>query len=127
MIKSDLENTKLLAINFIEKDDCFCDYTSYSEKIKQVISNYKSVKNVQTTVDTKIVMQKQDSTYSCSRRSALKEKDILSKQIEEWLQNGVIQASTSKLAIPVMIVSKKNVYTGFYNHDTLAKPGGYIT
>ncbi|XP_076382074.1 uncharacterized protein LOC143260475 [Megalopta genalis] len=73
----------LLSINFIEKDELSA-YTSFDDKIQT------------------------DPIYSRPRRLSLKEKDVLSEQIKECLQSGVIHPSISEYTSPVVIVPKKN-------------------
>lgn len=83
-------------------------YTSYDEKIKALISNYKPAKGVRTTVETKIILRDEGPIYARPKRLSPKEKEILAKQINEWLASGVIHPSTSEYASQVVIVLKKN-------------------
>ncbi|XP_076383359.1 uncharacterized protein LOC143260735 [Megalopta genalis] len=69
----------LLSIDFIEKDELSA-YTSYDDKLKTVVSNYKPAECVKTAVETKIVLRNQDPIYSRPRRLSPKEKDVRTNQ-----------------------------------------------
>jgi len=80
----------------------------YRDEIEMLIKEHKPRKEVQTNVETKIVLRDEVPICLRSRRLAVKEKAILNTQIDEWLRDGIIQPSKSRYSSPVVIVSKKN-------------------
>lgn len=52
--------------------------------------------------------------YSTPRRLAKVETEFVTKQIEEWLSEGIIVPSTSEFSSPIVLVKKKKT-----------KPSGY--
>lgn len=80
----------------------------FKDKLQQIVSEYIPAENVKTPIETKIRLTDDIPVTLRPRRLALKEKDILNKQVEEWLEGDVIRPSVSEWASPVVIVPKKN-------------------
>lgn len=76
--------------------------------LEKMIETYMPRKNVSTTIETKIVVTDDEPVYERARRLAPLEKDVLNKQVDEWLRDGIIRPSRSNYASPVVLVRKKN-------------------
>lgn len=75
--------------------------------VEEMIERYSPLKTVDTSIKTKIVLS--NKIPICQRPRRLpKEKKVVSKQIDEWLRDGVIRESFSEYASPVVVVKKKN-------------------
>lgn len=94
----------------------------YREKIENLIKHYEPRKNVETTVETKIVLVSEDPIMSRPRRLAPKERKVLDEQIEQWLKDKVIRPSVSEFSSAVVIVPKKdNAYRVCIDYRQLNK------
>lgn len=80
----------------------------YRSQIKALVAGYQPKEDVQTTVETRIILKDEEPVCSRPRRLAPKEKVILDKQIDEWLESGIIRPSNSEYASPVVIARKKD-------------------
>lgn len=108
-VSDDVRNAirELMQINYVQENESNVRATD-REKIDTLIANYRPAKNVNTSVETKIVLRSEEPISHRPRRLAPREKAVLDKQIAEWLGNGVIYPSTSEFASPVVIVPKKS-------------------
>lgn len=80
----------------------------YKTKLVELIQSYAPAKQVLTSVTTKIVLTDSEAVWQRPRRLAPKEKEILKKQVKEWLENGIIHPSKSEYTSSVVIVPKKD-------------------
>jgi len=80
----------------------------YSNQIETMVKEYQPKRNVETPVETKIVLKDEIPVNQRPRRLAPREKKVLDDQISEWLQSGIIKPSRSEYASPVVIVRKKD-------------------
>lgn len=79
----------------------------HESPIAELIKNYRPVKQVDTPIETKIVLTSEAPIYQRPRRMAPKEKSIVNNQVAEWLRDGIIRESSSEFASPVVVVKKK--------------------
>jgi len=84
--------------------------SQYAKEVSQLIMNYKAADSVAEVPiklrifpDVEIVPFRQ----SPSRFAIAEEKDV-QKQIDEWLDAGIIRPSTSNFAIRLVLVTKKD-------------------
>ena len=98
----------LASINYIEQSELNIVNGPYKEKVENVIQRYDPVKDVKTTVETRITVSDEIPVRLRPRRLAFKEKEILDAQIREWLDAGIITISISEYASPIVIVPKKD-------------------
>lgn len=56
----------------------------------------------------KLVLKDDEPVYQHARRISPSEKEIVNRQIDEWIENGIVQPSTSDYASPIVLVRKKN-------------------
>lgn len=80
----------------------------FRPQIVSLIENYKPVANVETPIETKIILSSEDPVFQRARRLAPREKVVVRDQIQEWLRDGIIRESFSQFASPVVVVRKKN-------------------
>lgn len=78
------------------------------EQVKKLIEDYEPEKIKLTDVKMKIIMKNEEPVYQRPRRLALPEKQVVEKQIEEWLKEGIIRRSSSDFASPIVLVKKKD-------------------
>ncbi|XP_043492374.1 uncharacterized protein LOC122517843 [Polistes fuscatus] len=80
----------------------------YKVRIKELIQNYKPNTKPDARTETKIKLTDNIPVCSKPRRLAPKEKKIVTQQLDEWLDEGMIQPSTSEYSSPVVVVPKKD-------------------
>ncbi|XP_043506100.1 uncharacterized protein LOC122526637 [Polistes fuscatus] len=80
----------------------------YKVRIKELIQNYKPNTKPDARTETKIKLTDNIPVCSKPRRLAPKEKKIVTQQLDEWLDEGIIQPSTSEYSSPVVVVPKKD-------------------
>lgn len=77
--------------------------------IKCIIDDYKPNPNFKTDIQTTIVLRNDERVYQNPRRLAQKEKEIVEKQIAEWLEKKIISPSSSEYASPIVLAKKKDL------------------
>ncbi|KAI4476900.1 hypothetical protein M0802_014811 [Mischocyttarus mexicanus] len=80
----------------------------FVKEVEQLVVDYKPAKQVKTSVETQIKLHDDVPVTSRPRRLAPREKEVLNKQITEWLDEGVVRESKSEWASLVVIVPKKD-------------------
>lgn len=65
------------------------------EKIRKLIADYKPSRQVQTNVETRIVLKDQEPICAKPRRLSVQEKQVLQKQVDEWLKDGIVRLISS--------------------------------
>ncbi|KAG5319684.1 TF26 protein, partial [Pseudoatta argentina] len=73
-------------------------------EIKDLIENYKPQKIKETKVKMNIVLKDEIPVYQRPRRLAPAERVQVSKQIDDWLRDGIIRPSISEYASPITLV-----------------------
>jgi predicted aspartyl protease len=76
--------------------------------VKQMIEAYTPTNEKQVDMKARIILNDDTPVAQCARRLAHVEKEIVNKQIAEWLDDGIIRQSTSDYASPVVLVKKKD-------------------
>ncbi|GFV69699.1 retrovirus-related Pol polyprotein from transposon 412 [Trichonephila clavipes] len=81
--------------------------------ICSTLNNYKPQKKTASTdVTMRIILKDEDSVCQPPRRLAFTERQEVSKQIEEGLNEGIIRPSSSEYASPIVMVKKKEGSSG---------------
>ncbi|XP_035890498.1 uncharacterized protein LOC118502383 [Anopheles stephensi] len=80
----------------------------YASEVKSLISNYVPCEDVKSTVEMKILLEDEHPVQTNPRRFAPKEKEVLEKTVNEWLNAGIIRESNSDYASPVVLAKKKD-------------------
>ncbi|XP_058448859.1 uncharacterized protein LOC131428832 [Malaya genurostris] len=80
----------------------------YRDQIMQLIENYKPATKVKATNELQIRLTNNDIVCENPRRLAPLEKDVVKKQVDEWLRDGIIQPSDSEYASAIVVVPKKD-------------------
>ncbi|XP_055589210.1 uncharacterized protein LOC129741495 [Uranotaenia lowii] len=80
----------------------------YVDVIQDIIANYNPKREVNSRVETKIILTDDEPVRSAPRRFAPKEKKVLEETIDDWLRSGIVRESASEYASPVTLAPKKN-------------------
>ncbi|XP_076686017.1 uncharacterized protein LOC143378059 [Andrena cerasifolii] len=99
--------TDLREILFVEKNELEVK-DQYRDRIEKLVKEYQPATKVETKVETKIILKDEIPVKARPRRLAPMEKAILTKQVDEWLKDGVIQVSDSEHTSSVVIVTKRD-------------------
>ncbi|GFX22303.1 retrovirus-related Pol polyprotein from transposon 412 [Trichonephila clavipes] len=78
------------------------------KELGKLIQNYKPDKTASTDVTMRIILKDEKPVFQPPRRLAYTERQEVNKQIEEWLNEGIIRPSSSKYASPIVMVKKKD-------------------
>ncbi|GFW30649.1 retrovirus-related Pol polyprotein from transposon 412 [Trichonephila clavipes] len=74
--------------------------------LKKLIQDYKPEKTASTDV-TIIILKDEEPVCQHPRRLAFTERQEVNKQIEEWLNEGIIRPSSAEYASPIVMVKRK--------------------
>ncbi|GFV18893.1 transposon Tf2-9 polyprotein [Trichonephila clavipes] len=94
-------------------DECLYDVSHISnsgirDKVQTLIENYSPNKTETTALKMKIILSDEKPIAQRSRRLSLPEKREVEKQVDEWLEQGIIRDSCSDFSSPVVVCKKKN-------------------
>ncbi|GFU67110.1 retrovirus-related Pol polyprotein from transposon gypsy [Trichonephila clavipes] len=78
------------------------------KELEKLIQDYKPEKTASTNVTMKIIIKDEEPVCQHPRRLAFTERQEVNKQIEEWLNEGIIRPSSSEYASPIVMVKKKD-------------------
>ncbi|XP_039969023.1 uncharacterized protein LOC120780851 [Bactrocera tryoni] len=100
---------KCFNIDFKETDyDLSHLKNQLASTVRQMIEQYEPKKDDNPLVNMKIVLTDEVPVYQPPRRVSYEEQKVIEKQVEQWLDEGIIRPSCSSYASPVVLVSKKN-------------------
>ncbi|GFU15104.1 transposon Tf2-6 polyprotein [Trichonephila clavipes] len=74
----------------------------------ELISNYEPKKTEMTNVSMRIILKDDIPVYQPARRLSFSENQDVNKQIDEWLEQGIVRPSSSEYASPIVLVKKKD-------------------
>lgn len=80
----------------------------YKEEIEQLVNSYEPEKIKESVVKLKITMKDDEPIFSRPRRLSPAEKSIVDNQVKDWLEQGIIEPSSSEYASQVVVVKKKD-------------------
>lgn len=95
-------------MNVVSCVDVNNEFNEHPECVKKMIESYDPKPPKDTSVELNLQLSDEVPVYQRARRLAPVEKNIVDKQITEWLKNGVIEAGKSEYASPIVIVKKKD-------------------
>ncbi|GFX22324.1 transposon Tf2-6 polyprotein [Trichonephila clavipes] len=78
------------------------------KELEKLIQDYKPEKTASTDVIMRIILKDEEPVCQHPRRLAFTERQEVNKQIEEWLNEGIIRPSSAEYASPIVMVKKKN-------------------
>ncbi|GFV58707.1 retrovirus-related Pol polyprotein from transposon 412 [Trichonephila clavipes] len=78
------------------------------KKLEKLIQDYKSEKTASTDFPKRIILNNEEPVCQHPRRLAFTERQEVNKQIEEWLNEGIIRPSSSEYASPIVMVKIKD-------------------
>ncbi|GFV43864.1 uncharacterized protein TNCV_484881 [Trichonephila clavipes] len=87
-----------------ELDPLHVENCQIKNALEKLIQDYKPEKTASTGVTMRIILKDEESTCQPPRRLAFTERQEVNKQIEEWLNEGIIRLSSSDYASPIVIV-----------------------
>lgn len=80
----------------------------FRSEVLRLIECYKPQKSQSTEVKLAINLTDKIPIFQRSRRLPFAEQAIVEKQISEWLKDGIIKASCSDYAAPIVLCKKKD-------------------
>ncbi|GFW83356.1 retrovirus-related Pol polyprotein from transposon 412 [Trichonephila clavipes] len=78
------------------------------KELEKLTQDYKPEKTASTNVTMRIILKDEEPVCQPPRRLAFTERQEVNKQIEEWLNEGIIRPSSSEYASPIVMVKKKD-------------------
>ncbi|GFS57438.1 retrovirus-related Pol polyprotein from transposon 17.6 [Trichonephila clavipes] len=78
------------------------------KELEKLIQDYKPEKTASTDVTMRIILKDEEPVCQPPRRLAFTERQEVNKQIEEWLNEGIIRQSSAEYASPIVMVKKKD-------------------
>ncbi|GFT80516.1 transposon Tf2-6 polyprotein [Trichonephila clavipes] len=79
-----------------------------NKELEKLIQDYKPEKTASTDVTMRIILKDEEPVCQHPRRLAFTGRQEVNKQIEEWLNEGIIRPSSSEYASPIVMVKKKD-------------------
>ncbi|GFU85382.1 retrovirus-related Pol polyprotein from transposon 17.6 [Trichonephila clavipes] len=92
-----------------ELDLCHVENRQIKKELEKLIQDYKPEKTLSTDVTMRIILKDEEPVCQPPRRLAFTERQEVNKQIEEWLNEGIIRPSSAEYASPIVMVKKKDV------------------
>lgn len=78
------------------------------EEVMRCIKHYKPVQTEEAPILLKIFLKDDMPVSQRPRRLSIAEQQVVERQVDEWLQNGIIQVSYSEYSSPLVLVKKKD-------------------
>lgn len=79
---------------------------AHRNEIRELIRTYKPDRAIESPVQLKIILRDERPVSQAPRRLSVQETAEVNKQIEEWLNGGIIQPSYSEFTSPVVVARK---------------------
>ncbi|GFY15215.1 transposon Tf2-8 polyprotein [Trichonephila clavipes] len=73
------------------------------KELEKLIQDYKPEKTASTDVTMRIILKDEEPVCQPPRRLAFTERQEVNKQIEEWLNEGIIRPSSAEYASPIVM------------------------
>ena len=119
IVMNEKENCKKESSIFLSKiaedNDLELDIgqTKYNTIIKNIVRDYTPIKVEETTVKLKLILTDEEPVFETPRRLPKIECDEVQRQINNWLNDGIVRLSSSDFASPIVLVKKKMVKLEF--------------
>ncbi|GFX53777.1 retrovirus-related Pol polyprotein from transposon 17.6 [Trichonephila clavipes] len=78
------------------------------KELEKLIQDYKPEKTASSDVTMRIILKDEEPVCQPPRRLAFTERQEVNKQIEEWLNEGIIRPSSAEYASSIIMVKKKD-------------------
>ncbi|XP_046141945.1 uncharacterized protein LOC123987838 [Osmia bicornis bicornis] len=78
------------------------------QSIEKLITDYKLEKTKSTDVEMKIVLKDETPIFERPRRLPVPEREIVDKQVEEWIKEDIVEPCASDFCNQVVVVKKKD-------------------
>ena len=104
------EESSIFLSKIAEDNDLELDIgqTKYNTIIKNIVRDYTPIKVEETTVKLKLILTDEEPVFETPRRLPKIECDEVQRQINNWLNDGIVRLSSSDFASPIVLVKKKN-------------------
>ncbi|GFV10124.1 retrovirus-related Pol polyprotein from transposon 17.6 [Trichonephila clavipes] len=99
---------QISAENLQELDIHHVENRQIKKELEKLIQDYKPEKTASTDVTMRTIIKDEEPVCQHPRRLAFTKKQKVNKQIEEWLNEGIIRPSSSEYASPIVMVKKKD-------------------
>ncbi|GFS62980.1 retrovirus-related Pol polyprotein from transposon 17.6 [Trichonephila clavipes] len=99
---------QISAENLQELDLRHVENRQIKKELEKLIHDYKPEKTASTDVPMRIILKDEEPVCQPPRRLAFTERQEVNKQIEEWLNEGIIRPSSAEYASPIVMVKKKD-------------------
>ncbi|GFU68076.1 retrovirus-related Pol polyprotein from transposon 17.6 [Trichonephila clavipes] len=99
---------QISAENLQELDLRHVENRQIKKELEKLIQDYKPEKTASTDVTMRIILNDEEPVCQHPRRLAFTERQEVNKQIEEWLNEGIIRPSSAEYASPIVMVKKKD-------------------
>ncbi|GFV97935.1 retrovirus-related Pol polyprotein from transposon 17.6 [Trichonephila clavipes] len=99
---------QISAENLQELDLRHVENRQIKKELEKLIQDYKPEKTASTDVTMRIILKDEEPVCQHPRRLAFTERQDVNKQIEKWLNEGIIRPSSSEYASPIVMVKKKD-------------------
>ncbi|GFU92478.1 retrovirus-related Pol polyprotein from transposon 412 [Trichonephila clavipes] len=80
------------------------------KELEKLIQDYKPEKTASTDVTMRIILKDEEPVCQPPRRLAFTERQEVNKQIEEWLNEGIIRPSSAEYASPIVMKLVKDKF-----------------
>lgn len=84
------------------------DDKSVTDEIMSLVRGYKPTAVLKPPVELKIILTDDIPVCQQPRRLPYADREAANKQVQEWLENGIIQETTSDYASPIVFAPKKD-------------------
>lgn len=80
----------------------------HKQILTDLVNNYEPQKSREMDIIMKLVLKDDELIYQSPRRLSQTEKEVVNKQIEQWITEGIVQPSLSEYASPIVLVRKRD-------------------
>ncbi|GFS57239.1 RVP domain-containing protein [Trichonephila clavipes] len=80
------------------------------KELEKLIQDYKPEKTASTDVTMRIILKDEEPVCQPPRQLAFTERQEVNKQIEEWLNEGIIRPSSAEYASPIVMVKERWIF-----------------
>lgn len=81
---------------------------SIGKEAKELLLNYKPNKTKTTDIILNINLKDNKPVYSRPRRLPIPEREVVERQVEKWIDDGIVEPCVSEFASPVVVTKKKD-------------------
>lgn len=78
------------------------------KEAEDLLLNYKSSRTKSTDITLNINLKENKPIFSRPRRLPIPGREIVDRQVDEWIKDGVVEPSSSEFASPVVVTKKKD-------------------